>query len=117
MDAEEPLGQLDRFRHGLRLQDRVAADHLLGLGERPSKDNGAPGVRTDYGPSCFAAFLIDLDGNNVEAVCMRQTRVAPQAYWFLKAVFENGCCGPATSVLPLRCAVASCLLSFVPGVA
>ena len=24
-----------------------------------------------YGPTYYAAFLTDLDGNNVEAVCMR----------------------------------------------
>jgi catechol 2,3-dioxygenase-like lactoylglutathione lyase family enzyme len=33
------------------------------------RDNGAAGPRTDYGPTYFAAFLIDPDGNNVEAVC------------------------------------------------
>jgi catechol 2,3-dioxygenase-like lactoylglutathione lyase family enzyme len=33
-------------------------------------DNGAPGLRADYGPSYFAAFLVDPDGNNVEAVCL-----------------------------------------------
>jgi catechol 2,3-dioxygenase-like lactoylglutathione lyase family enzyme len=32
-------------------------------------DNGAPGPRKDYSPTYFAAFLIDPDGNNVEAVC------------------------------------------------
>ena len=35
------------------------------------RDNGAPGPRPDYGPAYFAAFLIDPDGNNVEAVCNR----------------------------------------------
>jgi hypothetical protein len=30
-------------------------------------DNGSPGFR-DYGPGYYAAFLIDTDGNNVEAV-------------------------------------------------
>lgn len=33
------------------------------------KDNGAPGLRPDYGESYYAAFVIDPDGNNVEAVC------------------------------------------------
>ena len=33
------------------------------------RDNGAPGPRKDYSPTYFAAFLIDPDGNNVEAVC------------------------------------------------
>jgi hypothetical protein len=27
-------------------------------------------ARTDYSPTYFAAFLIDPDGNNVEAVCV-----------------------------------------------
>ena len=27
------------------------------------------GPRPDYGPRYYGAFLIDLDGNNVEAVC------------------------------------------------
>jgi catechol 2,3-dioxygenase-like lactoylglutathione lyase family enzyme len=33
------------------------------------KDNGPPGLRPDYSPTYYGAFLIDLDGNNVEAVC------------------------------------------------
>lgn len=30
--------------------------------------NGAPGLRVDYAPDYFAAFLLDPDGNNIEAV-------------------------------------------------
>ncbi len=32
-------------------------------------DNGLPGIRTSYAPNYFAAFLLDPDGNNIEAVC------------------------------------------------
>src|SRR5688500_16294231 len=32
---EESLGEGDRLLHRLGFEDRVAADHLLGLGERP----------------------------------------------------------------------------------
>lgn len=32
-------------------------------------DNGAPGVRPEYSGRYYAAFVLDLDGNNVEAVC------------------------------------------------
>jgi catechol 2,3-dioxygenase-like lactoylglutathione lyase family enzyme len=32
------------------------------------RDHGAPGPRPDYGPTYFAAFVLDPDGNNVEAV-------------------------------------------------
>lgn len=49
---------------------RAAVDnfHAEGL-KNGGKDNGPPGVRGDYGPAYYAAFLIDPDGNNVEAVC------------------------------------------------
>ena len=32
------------------------------------RDNGKPGVRENYGPDYYAAFVLDPDGNNVEAV-------------------------------------------------
>jgi hypothetical protein len=31
-------------------------------------DNGAPGPRPEYSGRYYAAFVVDLDGNNVEAV-------------------------------------------------
>lgn len=33
------------------------------------EDNGAPGPRPDYGPSYYAAFVHDPEGNNIEVVC------------------------------------------------
>jgi catechol 2,3-dioxygenase-like lactoylglutathione lyase family enzyme len=33
------------------------------------RDNGAPGVRAIYHPTYYGAFVLDPDGNNVEAVC------------------------------------------------
>lgn len=52
--------------------DRAAVDafHAAGLANG-GRDNGAPGLRLDYAPAYYAAFLLDPDGNNVEAVCMR----------------------------------------------
>lgn len=35
------------------------------------KDNGAPGVRADYSPGYYAAFVIDPDGYRLEAYCSR----------------------------------------------
>ena len=32
-------------------------------------DNGGPGLREHYHPDYYAAFVHDLDGNNLEAVC------------------------------------------------
>jgi catechol 2,3-dioxygenase-like lactoylglutathione lyase family enzyme len=34
-------------------------------------DNGGPGVREIYHPNYYGAFVLDPDGNNVEAVCHR----------------------------------------------
>ena len=33
------------------------------------KDNGAPGLRPHYHPNYYAAFALDPDGHNIEAVC------------------------------------------------
>ena len=30
-------------------------------------DNGAPGIRKNYSPTYYAAFVLDPDGNNIEA--------------------------------------------------
>lgn len=32
-------------------------------------DNGQPGLRPDYGPNYFAAFVVDPEGYRLEAVC------------------------------------------------
>ena len=34
-----------------------------------AKDNGAPGLRAHYDPNYYGAFVIDLNGHNIEAVC------------------------------------------------
>ena len=33
------------------------------------RDNGGPGVREIYHPDYYGAFVLDPDGNNIEAVC------------------------------------------------
>jgi catechol 2,3-dioxygenase-like lactoylglutathione lyase family enzyme len=41
-----------------------------------SRDNGAPGLRSDgYPPGYYAAFVLDPDGNNVEAVCRERSDI------------------------------------------
>ena len=53
----------------------VAPDHAvvdkfhkaaLGAG---GKDNGKPGLRKEYHPTYYGAFIRDPDGHNIEAVC------------------------------------------------
>lgn len=68
-DSEAATGQLTG-RHHLAFQapDRAAvqAFHENGL-KAGGTDNGAPGERP-YHPGYYAAFLLDPDGNNIEAV-------------------------------------------------
>lgn len=51
-------------------KDRAAVDafHAAAL-KAGGKDNGKPGVRTDYSPNYYAAFAIDPDGYRLEAYC------------------------------------------------
>jgi catechol 2,3-dioxygenase-like lactoylglutathione lyase family enzyme len=35
------------------------------------RDNGKPGMRAQYDPNYYAAFVYDPDGNNVEVVCRK----------------------------------------------
>ena len=44
--------------------------HAAGI-DAGGRDNGPAGVRADYAPTYYAAFLVDPDGNNIEAVCMK----------------------------------------------
>lgn len=55
-----------------RAPNRAAVDrfHASGL-QAGARDHGRPGLRADYSPTYYAAFLLDPDGNNVEAVCLR----------------------------------------------
>jgi catechol 2,3-dioxygenase-like lactoylglutathione lyase family enzyme len=50
--------------------DRASVDafHRAAI-EAGGRDNGAPGVRAQYHPTYYGAFVLDPDGNNVEAVC------------------------------------------------
>lgn len=47
--------------------EQVEAFHAAALAAG-GRDNGAPGPRPHYGPGYFAAFVLDPDGHNLEAV-------------------------------------------------
>lgn len=49
-------------------RDSVDAFHAAAL-RAGGSDNGAPGLRTDYGDNYYAAFVIDPDGYRLEAYC------------------------------------------------
>jgi catechol 2,3-dioxygenase-like lactoylglutathione lyase family enzyme len=52
-----------------RAASRAAVDAFYREGLKAGgRGNGKPGLRADYSPTYYAAFLFDPDGNNVEAV-------------------------------------------------
>lgn len=57
------------FHIALAAPDRPAVDafHQAALAAG-GIDNGAPGLRPHYGPTYYAAFVIDPDGHRIEAV-------------------------------------------------
>jgi catechol 2,3-dioxygenase-like lactoylglutathione lyase family enzyme len=74
-DSPAAAGELTG-RHHLAFQagDRATVDafHKAALANG-GKDNGAPGERP-YHPGYYAAFVLDPDGNNIEAVYHGQAR-------------------------------------------
>lgn len=53
-----------------RSEDRAAVDAFYAAAlAAGAKDNGAPGIREIYHPHYYGAFVFDLDGHNIEAVC------------------------------------------------
>src|SRR5262245_60677467 len=59
-------GQHVAIRAAGRAQVRAFYDAAIAAG---ATDNGKPGVREIYHPNYFGAFVLDFDGNNLEAVC------------------------------------------------
>jgi catechol 2,3-dioxygenase-like lactoylglutathione lyase family enzyme len=69
-DSPEAAGKLTGRHHlAFQAKDSAAVDafHAAGLAAG-GRDNGAPGLRATYHPGYYAAFLLDPDGNNIEAV-------------------------------------------------
>lgn len=54
------------FRVSTRAQVDAFYQAAIAAGGR---DNGAPGLRPHYHPNYYAAFVLDPDGHNIEAVC------------------------------------------------
>lgn len=69
VDSKDALGVLTGRHHlAFQARDRAMVDafHAAALAHG-GRDNGAPGERS-YHPGYYAAFVLDPDGNNVEAV-------------------------------------------------
>ena len=59
-----------RLHIAFAVEDRETVDafHAAALAAGGT-DNGPPGVREIYHPSYYGAYVVDPDGNNIEAVC------------------------------------------------
>jgi catechol 2,3-dioxygenase-like lactoylglutathione lyase family enzyme len=69
LSSRDAAGELTGRAHiAFQARDHamVEAFYRAGL-EHGGRDNGAPGLRA-YHPGYYAAFLLDADGNNIEAV-------------------------------------------------
>jgi catechol 2,3-dioxygenase-like lactoylglutathione lyase family enzyme len=61
-----PLGRM-HVAFEARSREQVDAFHAAAL-EAGGRDNGAPGLRREYSPTYYAAYILDPNGNNIEAV-------------------------------------------------
>lgn len=64
----ERVGQGTHVAFTAQTREQVDAFHAAALAAGGT-DHGAPGLREHYGPNYYAAFVLDPDGINVEAVC------------------------------------------------
>lgn len=54
----------------LRAENRAQVDEFYAAAiAGGAKDNGKPGIRAEYHANYYGAFVIDPEGNNLEAVC------------------------------------------------
>ena len=58
------------FCFGAPTRHSIEAFHTAALSSG-GRDNGPPGLRADYGPNYYAAFVTDPDGYRLEAHCGR----------------------------------------------
>ncbi len=83
--------------------DRPAVDafHAAALGAGAA-DNGAPGLRPDYHPNYYAAFVFDPDGHPIEAVCHRSAAPARAERKAARPASRRAAKGKAARARPRR---------------
>jgi catechol 2,3-dioxygenase-like lactoylglutathione lyase family enzyme len=67
LNQREPVARGVHLAWEADSREAVRAFHAAGL-QAGGIDNGAPGLRP-YGDNYYAAFVLDPEGNNLEAVC------------------------------------------------
>lgn len=75
VDSLAAQGELTGRQHlAFQAPDRATVDALYQAAlDHGGRDNGAPGLRP-YHPDYYAAFMLDPDGNNIEAVYHGEAR-------------------------------------------
>jgi catechol 2,3-dioxygenase-like lactoylglutathione lyase family enzyme len=78
----DPEHAVTRGLHvAFRAPDHAAVDAFWQAGiDAGYPDDGAPGPRPDYGPDYYGGFLLDPDGNSVEAVHTDRERPVPDGW-------------------------------------
>ncbi len=66
-DEEAPLSSSTHVAFVAKSEEAVRKFHEIAIAHG-AKDNGAPALRPEYEKGYFAAFVVDLDGHNLEAV-------------------------------------------------
>lgn len=67
------------------------------------KGHGAPGIRPDYHPNYYGAFVLDPEGNNIEAVCHKsESELRAPARPALRAAAKRPVAKPAKKQPPKK---------------
>ena len=63
-------GEAGHVHLALRADSRQLVDEFYAAAIKAGgKDNGKPGLRTEYHENYYGAYVLDPDGHNIEAVC------------------------------------------------
>jgi catechol 2,3-dioxygenase-like lactoylglutathione lyase family enzyme len=85
--AGEPVTRGLHVGFGAESRDDVDAFWRIGV-DAGYESDGEPGPRTEYGPDYYGGFLLDPDGNSVEAVHFEDVRRGVDHLWIRVADVE-----------------------------
>ena len=64
------VAKAKRFYDAALAPSRKSVDQFYAAALKTGgRDNGKPGLRADYGPTYYAAFIVDPEGYRIEAYC------------------------------------------------
>ena len=75
----ERVGEGTHVAFTVETRDQVDAFHEAAMAAG-GRDHGPPGLRPQYGPNYYAAYVLDPDGLNIEAVCHKDLQHDREAH-------------------------------------